>query len=176
MIPPIITDIGTLFLYKELWVFPTHLHYHVDVPAGETIEALLEVPENYVYLVPGEVHSVKDGVFEHECKKDGFPVLPKTLITGSTQVISYAQPITVREYWHGKVRNTSAATEKFDLRVPYLSMPVETADELLTIAQFLHELMLIIAKAWTELDSGTKECIARRILEERPETLSALMR
>jgi len=122
---PIMRTLIEVVKTKLLGVYPSHVHYKVDVPPGVTIEAVMTVPTGYVYIVPGEIHDVPVDVFTHKCIKDGYLILPETLIDGTSMVINYPEPMVVEREWRGAVTNVSDTTQTFRLRVPILVVPTD---------------------------------------------------
>jgi hypothetical protein len=114
--------------HKRLGIYASHIHYRILVPPGETIEAVLAVPEGFAYLISGEIHDVPVDTFTHRCYKDGLPVLPETLIDGTSMVLNYVEPVIVYQGWHGIVRNVSDRPAIFRLRIPILVIPLHVVE------------------------------------------------
>ena len=131
-----VIDILRLVEHKEYEVYPSHIHYRVLVPVGESVLVRLRVPETHVYIVTGEVHDVPSEYFTHKCWKDGKLVLPETLIDGSSMVIEFPEPFIVEREWVGEVRNVShiyhppGEDAVFRLRVVLLVVPRYLIDKM----------------------------------------------
>ena len=131
-----VIDLQRLVEHKRREVYPSHVHYRVLVPVGESVRIRLEVPRTHVYIVTGEVHDVPSEYFTHKCWKDGKLVLPETLIDGTSMVIEYPEPFIVEREWVGEVRNVShiyrppGEDAVFRLRVIMLVAPRWLIDEL----------------------------------------------
>jgi len=169
-VTPIVIKLEDIISHKVEYIYPSHITYRVLVPAKETIEAILAVPPKYVYIVPGEIHDVPVDVFTHKCLKDGFQILPETLIDGTSMVINYPQPRLVEKHWYGVVKNVTDADEIFRLRVPLLVVPIDVIERLKAEAEVEKEMRDIFTHLWKKLTFGEKVALMRKA----PELLIAL--
>lgn len=161
-------DLEGIVERKDEFVYPSHIQYRVLIPAGENIEARLDIPTGWVYIVVGEIHDVPSECFTHACEKDGRKVLPETLIDGTSMVLNYAEPFLVERYWLGVIRNVSDCDEIFRLRVVFLVCPtkyIEMARRRIALKREIEEI-------WRKLTFEEKVAIIKRA----PEIVLALAR
>jgi len=181
-VAPIIRDLRRLVIHKIYEAYPSHIHYRVLVPIGETIEALLTVPPGYVYIVPGEIHDVPSDTFTHKCIKDDKPILPETLIDGTSMVMNYSEPMVVERYWHGWVKNVSniysppGADTIFRLRVPLLVCPRPLYEAVKAQSEVIKEIEEIFAAIWIGLKPEEKVKLVKKLMVKAPEVLVAVAR
>ena len=174
-IPPIV-DLKHVIYQKTLMMYPTHVAYRVDIPGGESVEAYLEVPNGFDFIVTGEIHDVPVDTFTHECEKDGFKVIPETLIDGTSEVLAYPAPILVENYWRGVVRNITDTTQTFRLRVPFLCSPVGSIEIIRKEVTFEKEVMAAIRSVWMKLAEEGRLKLIEAWMAESPALLAALAR
>jgi len=170
-VTPSVVPLKNLIDHKDRRIYPSHVSYRVLVPIGKTIEALLEVPDGYVYLVPGEIHDVPTDYFTHRCEKDGFKVLPETLIDGTSRILNYAEPLLVEEYWYGVVKNVSdvyappGADTIFRLRVPILVIPKASVKRWRQEVEVEREMITVLMDIWQKASLEKKVELMTRVPE-----------
>jgi len=147
-VTPLIPSLKEVVKGKMKIMYPSHIAYKVLVPAKESVEAWLRVPDDFVYIVPGEIHDVPVDVFTHRCEKDGFPILPETLIDGTSMALNYPFPMLVEDHWHGIVKNVSDKDEIFRLRVPFVVVSLTLIKELREQAKVEDELIELFVQEW----------------------------
>jgi len=170
-VTPAVLPVKVIIEHKRYLVYPSHISYRVLVKVGKEIEAFLEVPPDFVYLIPGEIHDVPVDYFTHTCIKDDMTVLPETLIDGTSMILNYPEPILVERYWLGKVKNVSniysppGADAIFRLRVPVLVIPKSTLKMWREEIGIEREMREVLAQAWAKATPEEKIRLMTRVPE-----------
>ncbi len=177
-ITPLVFPVKYIIEHRIELVYPSHITYRVLIPVGEEIETILYVPEDYIYLVPGKIHDVPVDYFTHKCEKDGFPVLPDTLIDGTSMILNYPEPVIVEKYWKSVVRNVShiysppGSDAIFRLRIPVLVIHRKVYERWVEEVRIEREAREILLRKWGR--ASLEEKI--RLALEAPELLISIAR
>jgi len=126
------------------------------ITAGETVEVRIDIPDDLVWLMVGDVHDVPAGVFRHECRKDGFTVLDMVIHSDNME-IPYTIPFLVEQYLEGEFENLTDADEDFKLSIWIATMQRDYHARLLREIEFEDEIKKLMVDIWEQLTLDEKK-------------------
>lgn len=151
--------------------------FRMTIPAGETVEVLISIPEEQVWFMVGERHGeITYNVFKHGCIKDDFLAFEPTLIGADNVDVPYAIPFMAETYLKETFINTDAAEQAFELTIFFAVVSRVYYEEFKKEVKFEEEVKAILRVIWDEMGLTEKIKTVKKWMMESPELLMAVVK
>jgi len=136
----------------------------MTIPAGETVYVRIDIPDDLVWFMIGDVHDVPAGVFRHKCVKDGFTVIDMTIRSDNMEM-PYTIPFLVEQYLEGEFENLTDTSHNFNLSIWIATVQRKYHARLLREIEFEDEVKQLMVNVWEGLSLEEKKKMVKKWME-----------